>query len=1360
MNLLIPRHAKISAALFVFCLLAFAVPLAHSATSGQSEADVVVPRVDAPVTIDGKLDEKFWADASWRSLVLNDGSGAPQVGAEVAFAFDAENFYVALKAHEPHPEKISLQALGALEGGKLWSGEMIEWFVQPGGEGAYVQMAWNPANAKVQASFQAPAQADPSKDISWETKTIVGKEGWVSEAAIPFKTLGIKAPADGNAWGVNLIRQRLMGGSEISALSPPFKNHHDPERFQTVWFGKVGTKKSYVKAGDGPVRALVGCYDAAVGYDVLLEARIHLARALGADNVDVRLSSTYDASIYDAIKGWPRSLEELQQYSLVVLEGLLSTSLSAKQIEDLAKYVEEGGHLLMAAILPERGGTSWEKSALGPLLPSHAENVQTRMRRTIVVDAAGHPLLGNLPSGEPLTVWGADAQLAPEGIALAHLKDPKGKDDWTFLSEKVTGKGSVLRMNAAYSLSATIVPVEGLLRENDFCRSPFYPIFWDNLIRYWAGTPPPVPASDQVAGTEAHEAKNPPLALRILESNDGDIFRPQGAILIKSPVQKNDLYPCEVTFSVLAGPDNTPITWDKFALENATHEPIRLSLPDLDAGAYTLEGVLIKDGKEIGRARERFSVAFPPTEKDEFPIGVIIQPALGEADLTRIIQDFRKVGFNMTTYLGGIVADSYAGQYRSYLESLFNSRMQEAGIRTWPNWYPVWYYLLMPEGKGNYNYTRHDPAAPDWAFPGKEFLPWQSYWLSWFDRRFGGLPLTTGMVMGDEVTSTMLPVSKRLLEGFHKFTGKPAPSPAEIERNANLDFVEYRAKAMNDATWLTRQTIKTFEPAWNLASVITPNCFAGHSTCLIDVPGQASAIDAVSVDEYHYGEPKFYQKNLKSLAVIWSGSDFGKLANMGLCAGNLNHHYFMDYPEQVFAGLSAGIRWLEIFSFTSAGFEVNGQQEQKFAEIAKRTNREGGRIGRMLTHYERTRARAAVFYPHTSHLWLSAGKELNRDYLAMTGSSSQYLDLGHAFETAFDVGRRLFGHLDVLFDQQIQRGDLTNYDVLLLGYSKQTDEATLRQIRRFVERGGTLLVSSDSGALNAAGQPTEVLTKILPATVGAGRSAPVDYSEVRMSDKEPWSRGHELIPNPNAEVLFKFPDGKPACVRGAVGRGEVLFLGMPLASLKGKSGSARFELVDFLLNQRAALVSRPTDPEFSAATFRARRDHQRVFMIANHHQKTAETEVLAASDESERANVLVDVVSGERLPFEIKDGILRFRVSCPDRWGRALAFLNEPPTAIELTTASKTIRQGESFWLLVRHLRRDGLLANTTLPFDLEVKDPTGKLREDLSGVRVAENGVWSFHRQWPMVAQPGKWTAQVKDPVSGATSSLEWEAR
>lgn len=1349
------RRTKIPAALFFFCVLSCAAVIPVSSTpAADANTDMVVPRVDTPVAIDGKLDEKFWVEASWRSLVLNDGSGAPQVGAEVAFAFDAKNFYVALKAQEPHPEDISRKALDAGDGGKLWNGEVVEWFIQPGGEGAYVQLAWNPANAKTQGRYEAPARVLSSQEISWETKTRVGTDGWVSEAAIPFEALGVKSPSDGDAWSVNLIRQRLIGGTEISALSPPWKNHHDPERFQSIWFGKVGAKKTHVKAGEGPVRALVGCYDAGVGYDMLLEGRMHLARVLGSDHVDVRLAATHEA-----IKGWPRSLEELQQYSLVVIEGLPAASFSTKQIEELAQYVEEGGHLFMMGILPEKGDLTWEKSALGPLLPAHSVNAQTRMRRAIAVDVENHPLFGGLPTNEPLTVWGSDAQLTPGGTSLAHLKASNGKDNWTFLSEKVTGKGSVLRMNAAYSQSATIVPVTDLLHGNDFCRSAFYPKFWDNLIRSWTGAHPQGATSDHATAAENHESKKQPLALRILESNEGDIFRPQGVILIKSPVQENALYPCKINLSVLAGSNDIPITLDTFALDDATYTPIRLSLPDLDAGTYTLEGVLIKDDKEIARARDRFSVAFPPTEKDEFPIGVIINPTFDETDLNRIIQDFQDVGFNMVTYLGGIVADSYAGQYRSYLEGLFNSRMQEAGIRTWPNWYPVWYYLLMPDGKGNYNYTRHDPAVPDWAFPGKEFLPWQSYWLGWFHRRFGGLPLTTGMVMGDEVTSTMLPVSKRLLESFQKFTGKPAPSPAEIERNSNLDFVEYRAKAMNDATWLTRQTAHTFEPTWKLASVITPNCFAGHSTCLIDVPGQSSAIGAVSVDEYNYGEPKFYQKNLKSLGVIWSGSDFGKLANVGLCAGNLNHSYLMDYPEQMFAGLSAGIHWLQIFCFNTAGFEVNGIQEQKFAEIARRTNREGGRIGRMLNHYERTKARAAVFYPHTAHLWLAAGQELNRDYLAMTGSSSQYLDLGYAFEAAFDVGRRLFGHLDVLFDGQIQRGDLTNYDVLILGYSKQTDEATLRQIRRFVERGGTLLVSSDSGALNAAGQSTDVLSKILPASVGAERSAPVDYSEVRMRNKEAWSRGHELIPHPGTEVLFKFPDGKPACVRGSVGRGEVLFLGMPLAALKGKSGMNRFELVEFLLNQRASLVSRPTDPEFSAITFRARRDHQRVFMIANHHKETAETEVQAASDESERTNVLVDVVSGERLPFEIKDGVLQFRVSCPDRWGRALAFLSEPPTAIELTTASKSIRQGEPFWLLVRHLRRDGLLANTTLPFDLEVKDPTGKLREDLSGVRVAENGVWSFHRQWPMAAQPGKWTARVKDPVTGATSSIEWEA-
>lgn len=1324
--------------------------------------DFVILRSSEAVTVDGKLNEKSWSDAQWQDLVSQDGSTKPHVATKIAFTFDTENLYVAVRADEPHPEKINLPEIKKLKGNNLWKGDVIEWFIQLEAEGPYVQLAWNPADNKVQGRFESPGSPDESRDLTWETKTLVGEKGWISEASIHFSALGIEPPQEGDVWYLNLIRQRLIEGTEMSAFSPPGASHHDPERFGRVWFEKKKEVSSTsTLLGEDTVRVLVGCFDASVGYDVLLNVRTQLGRLLSPENLTIRtmlLSSGSDLSF----KKWPRDLEDLQQYAFIVLTGIPCAAFTPEQVKNLRRYVEAGGHILMAGPLMEQNDISWEKSALGEYIPDTSEVPISKIERKrfpIVIDQKESVLFSSYPEDLSLTIRATKATLKPGAISLAHFTGPDKDHPWTFISEKNGGKGSVMRLNAAYAQSSTVAPTDEVLRKDDFCRSDFYPIFWKNLVKYWTG----VSVEDSEATKDATMIKSSnssssPITseLNILRNNNGSIFTPGGTILLKSLVQGEEDRSYEVVFSIHAQTGES-LSLGKYTVSSAQNE-IKLPLPDLDAGIYILEGIFQKEGREIRRVQEEFVVAFPPSEKDEFTIGVVIDPAFEKEDIERISHDLKSSGFNMATYLGGIVADSYAGQYRSYQEILFNSWMQRGGMQTWPDWDPLLYCLLMPVLEGSYSYLDHDPKLPDWAFPGKDFLPWQSYWLDRFERRLGHLPLTTGVVIGDEITSTMLIINPSLLEGFTKMTGESPPSTSDIERNSNLAFVEYRNKAMNDAAWLTRKSIEAFRPSWRSASVITPNCFAGHSTCLIDIPGQASTISAVSTDIYRYGEPKFYQKNLHSLALIWSGSDFGKLAHVGLCAGNLVSNYYMDYPEQMFAGLSAGIQWLEVFNFKWAGFEQNGEQNKKLAEIATRTNREGERIGRMLRHYERERARAAVFYPHTAHLWLSSGKELNKDYLEMTGTSSQYLDLRFAFDTAFDIGRRMFGHLDTLFDAQIQRGELKNYDVLIVSYSEQMSEATLRTIKRFVERGGTLLISSDSGRLNEFNKPTDILTQILPATFGEERSAPADYSETRMRNKEVWSRGHVLKPKQDGEVLFNFSDGSPACVRGQMGRGEVIVLGMPLAALKGKSGEDRYALVEYLLNQKASLISKPEDGEFSAITFRSKRDHQRVFMVVNHNKMEAESEVIAEGDESENGSTLVDVVTGERLPFEVKEGILRFRVKIADRWGRALALLKDPPTKVEVSTASPQIHSGESFWLLVRFLRKDGLLVDATLPFDLEVTDPSGEVREDLSGVRIVENGIWTFYKKWPIAAKPGKWKAKITDPISGTSDLVEWE--
>jgi len=350
-----------------------------------------------------------------------------------------------------------------------------------------------------------------------------------------------------------------------------------------------------------------------------------------------------------------------------------------------------------------------------------------------------------------------------------------------------------------------------------------------------------------------------------------------------------------------------------------------------------------------------------------------------------------------------------------------------------------------------------------------------------------------------------------------------------------------------------------------------------------------------------------------------------------------------------------GARDFYVFAYDCASFETNGRPDPKLAAIARRTTYDASRLGRTLNHYDRSRARVAMLYPHTSHLFLAMGQRFNADYLQLTGGFDQYLDLTYATEATFDWRRRMNGHVDVLFDEQVARGDLHDYEVIVLTHARQVEERTLRELRRFVEHGGTLLVTSDSGRLQEDNQPTETLYNILPATVGAERAVACDYSLTRMRKPEAFSKGNVLAP----KVLFTFPDHSPACVRGPVGRGEAVVLGMPLPALNPGAGTdaklnaSRAQALSYLWNSRASLISRPDNPDFSAITFVPRRGEGRVFMVFSGNKTAATTRVEACADEAEASYTLADIVTGEKVPFKIKDGKLSFSVSCPDRWGRA-----------------------------------------------------------------------------------------------------------
>ncbi|MBI3921547.1 MAG: hypothetical protein HY318_09035 [Armatimonadetes bacterium] len=1343
----------------LFRLFAFLSLCVLLVPEGALAAPLVLKRAGASPVIDGKTQDESWSQADKRPL--QEIMRKPlRVGGQVAMCYDDKNLYVAFWLDEPEPAKIKAEK-GPVNGPAVWQGEVLEWFINPAGDGNdYVQLGWNPAGSKFNAKCHASAPGAVENDLSWSPKwhvaSVIGKKGWTSESAISFAELGRQKPEAGTMWTMNLGRTRQIGERVFSSLSPTVGSFHNPDRFMEVWFAQYVPPKEVVSEKSGPPQVLIGCHDSGQGYDALLEARVQLDRAFGEDNVQIR-TGAWNGPMID----WARKYQDLQKFSLVVLANVSPTAFTPEQVDDLARYVREGGGLITAWMTgvqtysPKFTTWNWMNTPLKDLLPVEASFGEESWRRIEVVDTSC-PVFKGLPADQlTVFIFNALARLQPEARVLAASRDPEksGETPVPFLTEKRSGKGIVVDINVLCGQGVTVIPVSNL--KESVLYSPYYPLLWDNLVEYVTGKKVPTPAKTPVA-PEAKPHRPAFLSINIGLDNLGEIFRPDGKIRLPSPVKGKAAFPYEATVLIESADGKTTVPAGAYTITDASQE-ILVSLPYLDRGEYVLRVDLNKDGSLVDSARDRFWVALPLISPDEFNFGVYIEPAYcGESDSKRIARDLTSIGFTQLKTIGGITYAGYRNSYRFFNEARFVSWMEEAGLRFRPVWYPL--NLEVMTRQPSKDPDSPTPPAPEPNLPGKQFLPWGSHWMQVFgDKVFGRMPLTDGYNVNDEFAATTFPLTEAVQKGFEALAGMKAP--ANATQPGFYDFLNYRFKIAADFCWFGRAMSEACNPSWMYDSILTPNSFSGHSSCMIDVPMTASALGVTGPDEYHYGEPKLYQKSLSSMAVVWSGTDFGRLARPAFTGGQLANVYYEDFPEQVFAALSGGAREFSVFYYGTASFEEHGRQNKRFAAIAKKTTADAARLGRTLNHYDRSRARVAMLYPQTAYVLTSMSKEFNPDYLKMTGTSAQYLDLTYGVQLEFDLLRRMFGQVDILFDEQIRRGALRDYDLLVVAYAREVEERTLREIRRFAEGGGTLLLCTDSARSNEKAAATGTLYELLPVAVGEARTVQTDYSETRMSKPAEWSIGNALTPKPGAEVLFSFPDKAAACVRCAVGRGEAFVLGLPLAGLKAAAGQPWLQLLQDRLSQRAQLVSRPDDGEFSAITFVAKRDHQRLFMVANHNKKEARTRVVACGDADEGSYALADIVTGEKIPFKVAEGLLSFEVSCPDRWGRALALLKEPPANVEVSVSGPATPR-RKFMLAVRLLGRDGQPTHATLPFDLTITDPEGKVREDLSGVRVVEQGVYVFAMEWPVAAKKGQWTVTASEKISGHSDSATWEAQ
>ncbi|MEN6643162.1 MAG: sugar-binding protein [Armatimonadia bacterium] len=177
-------------------------------------------RLDKPIALDGKLTEAVWAGvAPIRDFsVLGEDAKAKQQ-TEAWLAYDDDNLYIAVKAHESQMDKLA--ATVTERDGKVFNEDVIEIFVDPAKTNfAMLQFAFNPLGTQADLMGDAVGMSMTWNGL-WQVKVARGADFWSAEVALPFATLGV-SPLVKSEWGLNICRERAADG-ELSCWAPTAK---------------------------------------------------------------------------------------------------------------------------------------------------------------------------------------------------------------------------------------------------------------------------------------------------------------------------------------------------------------------------------------------------------------------------------------------------------------------------------------------------------------------------------------------------------------------------------------------------------------------------------------------------------------------------------------------------------------------------------------------------------------------------------------------------------------------------------------------------------------------------------------------------------------------------------------------------------------------------------------------------------------------------------------------------------------------------------------------------------------------------------------------------------------------------------
>lgn len=216
---------------------------------------LVVPKLQGKISVDGKLDEPVWRQATLvESFVPNNGKGTEREGTQLRAWYDDEALYLGWTCRDS-----DIQATFTQRDSHFWEEEVAEFFITPGPLTKYFELQWNPLGGVFDAIIHNQLDehgkstgfkgewgytATGMKSAVIADGTVSNSEDkdrqWQVEVRVPFSDLNQPTPKPRDVWRGNFYRFNRAKGQSAELLSwtptlaPSF---HQPSRFGYIEFG-------------------------------------------------------------------------------------------------------------------------------------------------------------------------------------------------------------------------------------------------------------------------------------------------------------------------------------------------------------------------------------------------------------------------------------------------------------------------------------------------------------------------------------------------------------------------------------------------------------------------------------------------------------------------------------------------------------------------------------------------------------------------------------------------------------------------------------------------------------------------------------------------------------------------------------------------------------------------------------------------------------------------------------------------------------------------------------------------------------------------------------------------------------------